>query len=71
MENKKSKNVWLWILAVVLTVVIVIYQKATGPTYPVKGEVMIGQEEVDYKLLRSHNTGMDAPVEISNMHPKK
>jgi hypothetical protein len=65
MENKKSKNVWLWILAVVLTVVIVIYQKATGPTYPVKGEVMLGQEEVDYKLLRSHNTGMDAPVEIA------
>ncbi len=65
MENKKSKNVWLWILAVVLTFVIVIYQKATGPTYPVRGEVQIGQGEVDYKLLRSHNTGMDAPVEIA------
>ena len=64
MENNKSKNIWLWVLAVVLTVGIVIYQKTTGPTYPVRGEVQIGQEEVDYKLLRSHNTGVDAPVEI-------
>ncbi len=64
MENKKSKNTWLWVLAVVLTFTIVIYQRATGPTYPTKGEVQLGTEEIGYKLLRSHNTGMDAPVEI-------
>ena len=64
MENRKSKNVWLWVLAVVLTLTIVIYQRATGPTYPAEGEVQLGQEEIDYKLLRSHNTGTDAPIEV-------
>jgi hypothetical protein len=64
MKDGRSKNIWLWVLAVALTLAIVIYQKTTGPTYPVKGEVELGQNEIHYKLLRSYDTGKEATVEI-------
>jgi hypothetical protein len=60
----KTKNAVLWIVAVLLTAGLVIYQRATGPTYPIRGEVMLGTEEVKYRLLTSHDTEIDAPVVI-------
>lgn len=63
MKNK-AKNRGLWILAVVLTLAFVIYQRATGPTYPKKGSVEIAGKTIDFKLLRSYEVGNNAPVEI-------
>jgi len=62
--NDKTKNILLWIIAVVVTLLLVVYQRATGPTYPVHGKVKIGNETIRFKLLRTHDTGIDAPVEI-------
>jgi hypothetical protein len=64
MKNSKQLNRVLWIAAVVLTISLVVYQRATGPTYPKKGEVEIAGETVKFKLLRTHDTDIDAPVEI-------
>ena len=47
-------NILLWVVAFVLTVGIVIYQKKTGPTYPVKGTVQLGEVSIDYNLKRTH-----------------
>lgn len=58
------KNVTLWVLAVLLTAGLIIYQRATGPSYPKRGEAEIGGETFSYKLLTTHNTGIDAPVII-------
>jgi hypothetical protein len=60
----KTKNILLWAIAVVITLILVIYQRVTGPTYPVKGKVEIGSETIKFKLLRTYDTGIDAPVEI-------
>lgn len=60
----KTKNVILWLTAIVLTMSLVIYQRATGPTYPLSGEVQIGEETVEFKFLRSHDTEIDAPVKV-------
>lgn len=62
--NGKGKNVLLWLLAIVLTVTLVIYQRATGPTYPVKGDVEMNGELVEYRLIRSFMGDQDAPVKI-------
>ena len=64
----KGKNVILWILSVAVTLSLVIYQRATGPTYPIRGEVTIGNEEVKYKLIRTFGGEEDARViiEIEN-----
>jgi hypothetical protein len=64
MKKGKQLNRTLWIAAVVLTIGLVVYQRATGPTYPKRGEVEIAGETVKFKLLRTHDTDIDAPVEI-------
>jgi hypothetical protein len=51
--NNTIKSIILWIIALVLTVAAAVYQRATGPTYPVSGDVEIEGEIIDYKLLRS------------------
>jgi len=62
--NDKNKNILLWVIAVILTVGLVIYQRSTGPTYPVRGEVTIDGEVIKYKLIRSFGGDKDALVEI-------
>ena len=57
-------NRLLWALAVVLTLLSAVYQRMTGPTYPVRGHVVIGGHEVDYRLARSHETTADQVVRI-------
>ncbi len=60
----KNLNRILWITAVVVTLLLVYYQRATGPTHPTNGKKMIGTERVSFKFLRSYDTGKDAPVRI-------
>ncbi len=62
--GSKLKNVLLWVIAILMTMALVIYQRATGPTYPVRGEVIIDGEIVDYKLIRTFGGEKDALVEI-------
>jgi len=58
------RNTLLWIFTVIFTLSIAIYQRMTGPTYPVRGEVEIEEATVSYRLIRSHTTGQNAPVII-------
>jgi len=60
----KKKNVILWIVAIVLTLSLVVYQRATGPTYPVSGDKVIENETIHFKFLRTQGGTVDAPVEI-------
>jgi hypothetical protein len=59
-----GKRAVLWIIAVVLTLGSAVYQRLTGPTYPVRGTVVLGGDEIRYRLARSHETTSDQPVEI-------
>lgn len=58
---KNTKSVLLWVLAVLVTVSAAIYQKTTGPTYPKKGVVTIGNEKVKYALIRTNETTGENP----------
>ncbi len=62
--NEVVKNSLLWILAIVLTLGMAYYQKTTGPTWPVTGEISIDNNEVGFKLLRSHGGEGGAPVTV-------
>ncbi|MFO8054862.1 MAG: hypothetical protein R6U19_06860 [Bacteroidales bacterium] len=62
--NDKVKSLLFWVFAILFTMGIAAYQRATGPTYPVSGESHIMGETIHYRLLRSHNTGSNAPVVI-------
>lgn len=59
-----KRTTLLWVVAVVITLASAIYQRMTGPTYPLSGEVSVSGETISYKLLRSHGGETDAPVEI-------
>ena len=63
------RNVLLWILALVITLAAMVYQRATGPTHPARGKTVIGGVEYRYEFLRSHDLG-DAPVEIAIADPE-
>jgi hypothetical protein len=59
-----NKNRLLWVIALVATLASAVYQRMTGPTYPVKGHVVLGGNEVDYRLARTHDTTADQLVRI-------
>ncbi len=61
---KKRKSLLLWVLAFILTIVVIVYQRKTGPTYPIKSVESIGNKEVSYKLLRSFTAFENLPVEV-------
>lgn len=54
----------LWIAAFILTIASAVFQRSTGPTYPVKGEVSIQGTPIRYRFLRSETVGTDAKVSI-------
>ncbi len=65
MKNSKV----LWILALIITLVSAVYQRATGPTYPVDGESVINGHTVSFELARSHGGETDHIVSISTDSP--
>ncbi|MDD8021011.1 MAG: hypothetical protein PHU81_07515 [Acidobacteriota bacterium] len=71
MEEKIQSNRHLktsglfWFLAVMLTIGLVIYQRMTGPSYPVKGEVSFLGEKISFRLPRSADNLNDCPVAVN------
>ena len=59
-----KKSFWLWLIAFLLTALTAVYQRVTGPTYPVSGEVIIDGIQVEYNLARSHGGEGDHKIEI-------
>jgi hypothetical protein len=55
---------WMWVVAVIITLVSAVYQRLTGPTYPARGKVTIGGQEVKLRLTRTHGGPGDQPVAI-------
>jgi len=60
-----KNNIILWVAAVILTLAAAFWQRASGPTHPVRIKAEIGDTAVKAKLLRSHNTDSDLEVEIN------
>jgi len=59
------RNVAIWILAIVITLASAVYQRLTGPTYPVEGEAEVAGSPISYELLRSHGGPGDQPVTLN------
>ncbi len=58
-------SILLWLAAFVLTAVSGIYQRVTGPSYPVSGSVTLGGTALPYKLDRAHGGTTNHRVELS------
>jgi hypothetical protein len=64
----KKLTIWLWIFAFVLTLVIAVYQRLTGPTHPVMGKEDLSGIQVKYRFLRSYSAFENMPVTIIMDH---
>jgi hypothetical protein len=57
-------RILIWIIAIVITVAAGIYQRVTGPTYPLPAAVTIDGEKHSFGLIRSHGGEGDAELSI-------
>ncbi|HSL18698.1 MAG TPA: hypothetical protein VLB51_12400 [Methylomirabilota bacterium] len=65
--NTKLVTVALWIAAFLLTVLLAVFQRTTGPSYPLRGEASgAGVEPFRYALPRSHGGpgGLEVDLEV-------
>jgi hypothetical protein len=60
----KLKKVLFWILAVVISLAAMMYQRLTGPTYPKDYEFTQGGVEYKFDLPRSHGGETDCFIEL-------
>lgn len=58
------KKIGFWILAFIITLSAAVYQRLTGPTYPLRGKTDVGGPEVSYRLIRTHEIGPDCEIKV-------
>lgn len=59
-----KKEILFWTIAFVLTAFLAIYQRVTGPTYPIKGSFTLDSRVVKYNLPRSSDGNEHTYVKI-------
>jgi hypothetical protein len=62
--HSRAVGALLWAVAVAVMLGSATYQRATGPTYPLRGETQVGDAAIRYTLLRSETTTRDARIEV-------
>lgn len=64
MASSKSQTIILWIISFFLMATLAIYQRLTGPTYPINGTIHIDGSKINYSLPRSWGGNEDAKIKI-------
>jgi hypothetical protein len=59
-----KRTTLFWIVAIVITLVSLVYQRVTGPTYPASGNALLNGKSIAYKLNRSYDGPANAPVQV-------
>ncbi len=62
--NAKVKSFLLWFFAFIFTAFIAVYQRMTGPTYPISSKIEIDHQVIKYKLIRTYDGSDDAKISI-------
>jgi hypothetical protein len=60
----RQKSLILWVISILLMLGIVIFQRTTGPTYPVNGEVNYKSNIYEYEFPRTHGGDGGALIEM-------
>ncbi|MCK3683187.1 hypothetical protein [Maribellus sp. YY47] len=58
------KTVYYWLIAVVITLTAMVYQRTTGPTYPLRDKININNNEYNLQLTRSHGGESDCKISL-------
>ena len=59
-----KRTILFWIIAFIITIASAIYQRMTGPSYPLTGQTQFDSKMISYKFERSHNTDTDYVLSI-------
>jgi hypothetical protein len=60
----KKEQILFWAISLFITLFSVIFQRITGPTYPISGKFKIDNKTVSFKLARSHAGFTDHKISI-------
>jgi hypothetical protein len=60
----RGRKAILWLLATLLMLGSVIYQRMTGPTHPFRGAFSLGGEKLGYRLSRSGDSSRDERIAL-------
>jgi len=58
-----NKTILFWLLAIIITLSAAVYQRATGPTYEKKIDIIFAEKQYEIELLRSHSS--TKPYQVS------
>jgi len=61
---KKAKITGIWIIGLIITLSAAVYQRVTGPTYPYKTTVNLGEQSYELEFIRSGSTSEDAEIDL-------
>lgn len=59
-----KKSILFWIIAFLITVASAVYQRVTGPSYPLTGTANFEGKNIEYKLEKSHSSSSNYLIEI-------
>ncbi len=65
-----KKSYVLWLFTFLLTIGSAIFQRITGPTYPVSGKFTLGEKTFRYKFERSHSSNSPLVIQIEIKNPE-
>jgi hypothetical protein len=60
----KQISIILWLGSVIFTLAFVIYQRTTGPTYPLNTSITLNDKEYRFKLIRTFGGETDAEIRL-------
>lgn len=64
-----KKTILFWTISILLTIFLAIYQRVTGPTYPIKGSFTLDGQTVKYDLPRSSDGAEHTFIKIKLSDP--
>lgn len=59
-----KRSIWFWLAAIFITLVAIIFQRQTGPTYPKKVQFDVDTVQVNIKLPRSYEINKSLQIEL-------
>ncbi len=68
--KQKSMTALFLAASFIITLAFAVYQRKTGPTFPLSGEAQLDGSTVKYRMIRSQDSGSQAEVAVEALDPK-